>query len=48
MYPRSGFLRGGLIKPHRSVTFVAADINSVTIRAFSEKRITDPLRSVTH
>ena len=47
--PRSDFLRSGLIKPHRSVRFVAADIRSVTIRDFSQKkRISDPLNSVTH
>ena len=35
-------------KPHRSVKFVAADIRSVTIRDFSHKRISDPLRSMVH
>ena len=48
IYPRSGFLRSGSIKPHRSVRFVAADIRSVTICDFSHKRISDPLRSVAH
>ena len=47
MYPRSGFLRSGSIKPHPSVPFVAADIRSVTIRGFSHKRISASLRSVT-
>ena len=44
-YPRNGFLRSGSIKPHRSVRYVAADIGSVTIRDFSQKRISDPIRS---
>ena len=43
-----GFLRSGSIKPHRSVTFVAADIRSVAIHEFSQRRISDPLRCVTH
>ena len=47
IYPRSGFLRSGSIKPHRSVRFVAADIRFVTVRDFP-KRISDPLRSVAH
>ena len=42
------FLRSGSIKPHRSVTFVAADIRSVTVRDSSQKRVFDPIRSVTH
>ena len=48
IYPRIGFLRSGSIKPHRSVRFVAADIRHVTVRDFSQKRISDPLRSVAH
>ena len=47
MYPRSGFLRSGSITPHCPATFVAADIRSVTIRDFSYRRISDPLRSMT-
>ena len=45
IYPRVGFLRSGSIKPHRSVRFVAADIRSVTVRDFSQKRISAPLRT---
>ena len=44
-YPRSGFLRIGSIKPHRSVRFVAAEICSLTIRDFPTSGY--PIRSVT-